>query len=138
MLFRSTAAATPTITLNPSTLSGFLYDVGSGPSTSQSFTVAATSLNSPAAQVTIDATSTDYELSADNSTFGNTLTITAVSSAITATTRYVRLRSGRAAGSYNNQSISISGGGATASLTVSGSVLVVSSVEIFEPISILG
>lgn len=106
-----------------SSLSGFSYTVGSGPSASQSFTVSGTQLTGAPGQLSVSASGTDYEISTDNSSFGTSRNISYSAASLNATTVYVRLKSGLAAANYNNQNLQISGGGAsTVQLGLSGSV----------------
>lgn len=105
--------ATPSISANPSSLSGFTYVSGSGPSASQSFTVSGNNLSSG---ITVTAPA-NFEVSTNNSTFSNT-----VSLPVSGGTVYARLVSGLAANSYSGN-ISLSSTGATTqNVAVSGSV----------------
>jgi hypothetical protein len=117
-------AATPVITPSPTTLSGLTYILGAGPSAAASFTVSASNLTSGGGTLTFSE-STDYEVSIINATSGfgasATLTYTGTGS-LTSNTVWVRLKSGRAVATYNGQTIGISGGGTTSSVTVEGSV----------------
>jgi uncharacterized protein YaiE (UPF0345 family) len=99
---------TPTLSANPTSLSGFSYSEGGGPSSSQSF--ALTGSNLDGSDVTVTAP-TDYELSFDNSNFSNSLTLSSYDG--TSKTIYVRLKSNLSVGTYNNENITISGGGAS-------------------------
>jgi hypothetical protein len=96
------------------------YVVGSGPSASALFTVEAFNLSPASGNITIPA-STDFVFSLNNSTFTSSLTIAYTGGGLTATTVYARLKAGLAIGSYS-ESLSVTGGTATASLTVSGNV----------------
>lgn len=110
-----------TLTPSATALTGFNYTQGSGPSASQSFSLTGSNLNSGGGTITVTG-STNYEVSSDNSTFGSTASITYTSTSLASTPVYVRLKVGLAAGSYNSETISISGGGTTGSVTASGSV----------------
>ncbi len=117
-----TVAAAQSLTVSPSTLTGFSYWPGSGPSASQSYTLSGQYLDNPGV-VTITAP-TDYEISKDNSTFVSTDTVAITSATLSARTIYVRLKTGLSSGSYNSESISNAGGGAAAmNVICSGSVL---------------
>lgn len=108
-------------TLSPSVGSlTFSYTVGAGPSTSSLFTFTGANLQL-GGTITVNGT-TDFEISSDNSAFVSSLTFTYTGTAITRTV-YVRMKSGRAVGSYGSQNVSISGGTATASVAVSGTVI---------------
>ena len=98
----------------------FSYTVGAGPSTSSLFTFTGANLQL-GGTITVNGT-TDFEISSDNSAFVSSLTFTYTGTAITRTV-YVRMKSGRAVGSYGSQNVSISGGTATASVAVSGTVI---------------
>jgi hypothetical protein len=110
------------IALSKYSYSGFTYVAGSGPSTSQPDTVSASGL-SPASGTLTVAGSTDYEVSTDNSSFGSSKSISYSGGALSATPFYIRLKAGLSAGNYNNEFLSVSGGGApTKSDTASGFV----------------
>jgi hypothetical protein len=115
-----TNPVTPSIVIFPSTVGGMNYVVGSGPSASALFTVEAFNLSPASGNITIPA-STDFVFSLNNSTFTSSLTIAYTGGGLTATTVYARLKAGLAIGSYS-ESLSVTGGTATASLTVSGNV----------------
>jgi hypothetical protein len=112
----------PTLMANPSTLTGFSYYYGSGPSSLQSFNLIGSQLTGAPGNTVLSAPA-DYEISLDNITYSNSGLIPFSSSSLTSTPVYVRLKSGLAAGNYNSELISISGGGATAiNVTCNGSV----------------
>ncbi len=120
----SAVLATPTITPTPTTLTGLDYVYGSGPSTSQSFTLSASNLTAGGGTITISGTS-NYDVSTTSSTtgFGSSASLTYTGTGtLAANTVWVRLKSGLAISNYNSESIGISGGGATSSVTVSGTV----------------
>lgn len=117
----------PTLTLTPTSRTGFSYTQGSGPSASQSFTVSGTGLTGAPGNITVNAASTDYELSLNNSSFSSSVQVAYSSSTLAATTVYVRLKASLAAGNYNSQTVSLSGGGTSANLSVSGTVNAVAS-----------
>lgn len=110
-----------TLTPSATALTGFNYTQGSGPSASQSFNLTGSNLNTGGGTITVTG-STNYEVSSDNSTFGSTASITYTGTSLASTPVYVRLKAGLTAGSYNSETISISGGGTTSSVTASGSV----------------
>ncbi|MCW3086336.1 MAG: Protein of unknown function precursor [Bacteroidetes bacterium] len=107
----------PSITVTPTTLTGFNYLVGNGPSSSQSYNISGTNLTGAPSNLLVTG-STDYEVSADNITFGATANIPYAAATLAATPVYVRLKAGLAAGSYNSESVITSGGGAVSSPTV--------------------
>lgn len=115
-------AASPTITPATQTFTGFTYASGSGPSASQNYALNATYLSPATSTVTISA-STNYEVSLNGTVWsGVSVTTPAASGGALAFTVYARLKAGLAVGNYNGETIAISGGGAMASLTVSGNV----------------
>lgn len=110
--------STPVLLLNPSSLNGFTYVEGSGPSTSQSYVLSGSNLDGSDVTITAPA---DYEVSEDNTNWFSNITLTSYDGSNT--TVYVRLKSGLSTGDYNNETITNSGGGATTqNVTVSGSV----------------
>ncbi len=112
----------PLLTATPSTLSGFAYLEGNGPSIAQSYILSGSILTTPGTIVVTG--STDYEVSADNSTFGGTVNVTYESPTLASTPIYVRLKSGLSVGTYNAQLITNTGGGAVTVNTIcNGSVL---------------
>lgn len=110
--------------INPSTstLSGFYYDPGSGPSSEQNFTVSGQDLT---ADITLTAP-TNYEISTGTGAgfiVTNPITLTQTGGTVTSTTIYVRLKSSLSVGSYNGESITISSTGKTDRIiTCNGSV----------------
>jgi hypothetical protein len=118
------SAPTPTITPSPTTIMGLNYVLGSGPSVAQSFTIAVSNLTAGGGTITING-STNYDVSTTSSTtgFGSSATLNYTGTGTLASnTVWVRLKAGLPIGNYNSQSIAISGGAATSSVTVSGSV----------------
>ena len=123
----NSACATPTITVSQTTRTGFSYCAGSGPSSSQSYTVSGTNLS---ANITITAP-TDYEVSTDNTNFYSSRTLTQSGGTVASTTIYVRLKSGLVVASYNSENVTHASTGATTqnvacSGTVNGPVITVS------------
>lgn len=113
---------TPTITINPTTLSGFTYITGNGPSTEQSFSISGSNLTD---DISIAAT-TNYEISTGTGgSFSATSPITLSQSggAVASTPIYVRLKAGLSVGTYNSEAITASSTDADdATVTASGSV----------------
>lgn len=111
----------PNITLSTSTLTGFSYFVGAGPSTNQTFTCSGANLTN---DITLTAPA-DYEISTSSgSGFGASLTLTQAAGTVSSTTIYVRLISGLAINSYNAEVITASSTGATSqTVTCSGNVV---------------
>lgn len=111
-----TSPASPTLSVNSSSLSGFSYYFGFGPSVSQSYTINGSNLTGYPSTISITAP-TNYEISSDNVTFTSALSVPYSSSTLASSTVYVRLMAGLNVGAYNSQTITIAGGGA-ASLNV--------------------
>ncbi|MDD4148897.1 MAG: hypothetical protein PHE33_02600, partial [Bacteroidales bacterium] len=114
-------ASGPTITLTPTTLNGFTYEDGAGPSTpAKTFTVAGSNLTT---DISI-AAPTNYEISkTSGSGYATPLTFTQSGGSVTTQTVYVRLKSGLAVGVYNSETITASSTGATdKTVTCSGTV----------------
>jgi hypothetical protein len=112
----------PIVSATPSTLNGFSYIVGNGPSIEQSFTVSGMNLT---ADVNIAAT-TNYEISlTSGEAFAAqpSITITQNNGNVSETTIYVRLKADLTVGNYNAEQITISSTGANnATVTCNGSV----------------
>ncbi|QOJ27398.1 MAG: lamin tail domain-containing protein [Ignavibacteriales bacterium] len=118
----TTGGGSPLIQITPSTLTGFNYIEGSGPSSSQTYSLSGTNLTPDSDDLTVTG-SANYEVSTDNSSFGSSRTVSYSGGTLTSTTIYVRLKSALPAGEYNSEIIANSGGGATTiNLTASGSV----------------
>ncbi len=117
----TSGSATPTLTVSPSTLTGFTYS-GSGPSAEQSFTAGGTNLTN---NITLTAP-TDFEISTGTGgSFIATspITLTQTGGTVATTTIYARLKAGLAVGSYNSENIAVASTGATAqNVTCNGSV----------------
>ncbi len=113
----------PTINTNPATVTGFAYYFGYGPSFTLTYTLNATNLTTAAGNITVTAP-TNYELSVNNSTFSNSLSIAYTGYALADTLIYIRLKAGLAIGGYNGELITNSGGGAAnKTVTCNGNVL---------------
>ena len=119
-VFGTLTSPTPILTLQPALLSGFSTDTAVA-STGRSFQLSGNHFTA-AGQILIAANSTAYEVSADNLSFSNQISLAHAVGALPAQTLYVRLKAGLAVGTYN-QNIAISGGGAPAlQLQAQGSV----------------
>lgn len=117
-----TTLAAATLTLAPTALTGFSYISGSGPSSSQSYSLSAAGLLPATGNITVSGT-TDFEVSTDNSSFTNSLNVPYTGGTLEATPIYVWLKSGLSLGSYTSENIIITGGGANASnVSCSGNV----------------
>lgn len=104
-------SATPSITVMPSSLSGFTYGEGNGPSSEQSFTVSGAALTG---DLTLTP-STNYEISTGTGgsfSATNLITLTPSSGTVANTPIYVRLKAGLTQGTYNGESITAASTGA--------------------------
>ncbi len=117
--FESTAAV-PSLTVDPTTLSGFTYVFGNGPSQELSFALSGTNLT---ANVDVTSAGTNYEIaSISGGPFGTTLSFTPAAGSVSATV-YVQLIADLAIGSYNGETITCSSSGATSqTVSCSGTV----------------
>ncbi len=115
-----TAVSTdPTLVVSPSSITGLDYLINAGPSSAQTFTVSGSYLSSE--NITVTAP-TNFEISLNGSSYGSNLTISNSGGTLSATTIYVRLKSGLSVASYAGN-VSVSGGGAsTVSIAMSGAV----------------
>ncbi|MFH0864676.1 MAG: T9SS type A sorting domain-containing protein [Bacteroidota bacterium] len=118
----------PSLSVTQSSLTGFNYTVGSGPSTEQSYSLSGSALTGYPSNITVSAP-TDYEISlTSGSGFTSSVNIPYTSATLASTLIYVRLKSGLTIASYNSEIISNAGGGATTvNVTCSGSVTDVST-----------
>lgn len=117
------AANTPVITVTPSSLSGFTYVVGGGPSDTQTYAISAENLEG-SGNVAVTAPD-EYEISLNGTSYSAALSLPFSGGVITGqpVTISVRLKAGLEAGTYNGRQITHSGGNAAnAIVTCSGSV----------------
>lgn len=118
----TSASNSPTLTVSPSTLTAFNYIFGAGPSASQSYNLSGSLLTGAPGNITITG-SADYEVSSDNITFGASASIPYASATLSATPVYIRLIAGLAVATYNGETVSNAGGGATSvNVTCDGNV----------------
>ncbi|MEI6059973.1 MAG: endonuclease [Bacteroidota bacterium] len=101
------------LSVTPGTITGSGYTVGAGSSPSQSYTLSGTTLSPASGNITVTG-STDFEVSTNNSTFGNTATLVYTASTLANTAVYVRLRTGLSTGNYNNELVANTGGASSA------------------------
>ena len=108
------------VPISQSSLSGFNYNVGSGPSSEQSFTVGGTNLTSNI----VITPPTDFEISKTSGSGyqSSAITLTASSGSVSTTTIYVRLKSGLAVNSYSSENITVAVMGSSQTVACSGSV----------------
>jgi len=111
----TTAAPAPAFTAG--TLTDFGSVVVGNTSTAQTFTLSGVNLTGAPGTITVSAPA-DYEVSADNTSWGNSATINYTGATLAATTVYVRFAP-QAAGTRSGN-ISINGGGASATVAVTG------------------
>jgi hypothetical protein len=115
----------PRITPSASSVSGISYVEGAGPSSATSVSLSATNLTAGGGTITING-STNFEVSTTsvNSGFGSSATLAYTGTGTLASnTVWIRLKAGLSSGTYSSETISINGGGATTSLTASGTVI---------------
>jgi hypothetical protein len=106
----------PTLTTSGTFPLAFGSVVATGTSTSQSFNLSGTDLQSSPGNITITAPSTNYQVSSDNSTWGPTALIPYTTSTLGSTPVYVRFTP-QAGGSFN-QNVTMSGGSVVTTPTV--------------------
>ena len=109
-------SASPNLSVDPVTLSGFSYVSGSGPSASQSYSLSGANLTGFPGVITV-AGSTNYEVSTDNVSFAASKTLAFTSATLSSTLIYIRLKSGLNAGTYN-ENIGSTGGGVSTPVNV--------------------
>lgn len=108
----------PLLTTNIATIENLNYFEFTGPSASQSFDLSGANLNGDTVDLTM--ASSDFEISANDIDFSNSLNFPAYDG--TSTTIYVRLKAGLGINNYSDD-ITISGGGADPiSVSLSGNV----------------
>ncbi|MDZ7775615.1 MAG: hypothetical protein U5L09_08465 [Bacteroidales bacterium] len=113
------SAASPFITVSETTLSGFSYFEGDGPSAEQTFTVEGTDLTD---DISIAAPA-DFEISeTSGSGFGSTITLTKNGGIVDETTIHVRLSAGLSIGDYTGDIELTSTDATTQTVSLSGSV----------------
>ena len=113
------ATPTPALTATPNSLSGFNYVVGNGPSASQSYTLTGANLEGEGSiSVTVQG---NFEISRDNETFDSAPIELPYTDGQITETIYVRMIEGLEVGTYTG-SITHEGGGATATVSLSGTV----------------
>lgn len=115
-------AGTSTLVTNPTSLSGFSYNIGSGPSSFQSYNLSGTSLTPSSGNITITG-STNYEVSLNNTTYSSSVSKAYTGGMLSSTPVYVRLKAGLSAGEYNGELIVNSGGGDIQNVSCSGAVI---------------
>ncbi len=116
-----TVPATPTLVVSPTSLSGFTYVAGSGPSAEQTYSLSGSTLT--AGPITVTAP-TGYEVSLTSGTgYAASVSVTYTVPTLGNTTIFVRLKSGLAVNATYAGNVTNAGGGATTqNVAVSGSV----------------
>ena len=100
--------AVPVLTASVSSISNFTYNYGGGPD-AKSFTVSGANLTD---DITVSTNSANFEISSDNSNWQTSdITISKGNGTVTATTIYVRLKSGLLSNTYSGK-ITVSSDGA--------------------------
>lgn len=122
------SSSTPSISVSPSTLSGFTYVAGNGPSVSQSYNLSGSNLTGAPGNITVTG-SVNYEVSTDNTTFSGSVNVAYATSTLSSTPIYVRLKAGLSANTYNGETISNAGGGATTQNVACNGNVTVSSIS---------
>ena len=115
--------ADPVLTVSATSLTGFTYTEGSGPSAAQSFTVAGDNLTE---DVTVTAPTNFVVCATENGTYNSSMTITA-SGTLAATTVYVKLAAGLSAGNYSGN-LTATSGTASKTIALSGEVTAMQQV----------
>lgn len=119
---QATTAPAPLISVTPTSLSGFTYVQGSGPSTSQTYSLSASNLTPADDKLTVTS-STNYVVSTNGADYYPSVKINYTGGTVSATTIYVRLKEGLSTGNYNSENVTNDGGGATTvNVVCSGSV----------------
>ncbi len=111
----------PALTLSETNIGNLNYDEGAGPSAPQTYTISGSQLVGTG-NITVTASS-GFQVSLNNVFYGTTVSVPFASGVVNSQPRtlFVRLASGQAIGDYSG-TVTHTGGGATATLNVSGSV----------------
>lgn len=112
----------PTIVVTPTSLTGFTYGVGFGPSTTKTFTVEGSNLT---ANISLSlGESSNFEMSlSENSDYTDELSLTPTTGTVEETTVYVRLKAGLAVNASYEGTITLTSTDATnKSVSLAGSV----------------
>lgn len=101
-----------------SAISNLNYPQGSGPSASQSTTVSGSNLE---ADITLTAP-TNFEISTDDSSFSDSVTLSQSGGSVSSTTIHARMKSGLSIGNYSGNITASSSNATTQTIALSGSV----------------
>ncbi|MFM7672274.1 MAG: beta strand repeat-containing protein [Bacteroidota bacterium] len=118
-------ASVPSPTLTLGTINSFGNVTTGSNSTSQTISLSGTNLTGAPGNITITAPNTDFQVSSDNSTWGASATIPFTSATLAATSFYVRFTP--QTNGLKSGNVSLAGGGASASLAVSGTGVSISA-----------
>ncbi|RQO30924.1 hypothetical protein DBR32_09440 [Taibaiella sp. KBW10] len=110
----------PSVTTSKASLSGFSYGEGNGPSAAQTFTLSASDLTPASGNISISVPA-GFEYSFNGTTYLSSQSVAYSGAALSSRTVYVRMKSELNSGNYAN-TLSISGGGMSKSIPLSGSV----------------
>ena len=116
-LTKTTVGSNAYLSVSPTSMTGFTYPEGQGPSEAQTITVIGRNLTS---NVNVTAPA-HYEVSVNGTSYNNTATLTVTNGSVQ-TTVYVRLKDGLAQGNYNNETLAFVSGSASQNLNLSGNV----------------
>lgn len=131
-----TSATIPSLVLSPDTLTGFVYQVGSGPSLAQNYSLSGFNLTGSGDIVL--ASSANYELSLNGVSFSSSILVPFAAGVVTGQPIIlsVRLKAGLPAGNYPFEVQLHTGGGSTTGLACSGQVLAATSLNVESPIQL--
>ena len=114
----STSANNAALSVSPTSLDGFSYAEGQGPSDPQTVALVGANLE---ANVTVSAP-TDYEVClTENGTYASSVSIVPTSGSVQKMV-YIRLKAGLTQGTYNNETLTFTSGSATQTVTLNGTV----------------
>ena len=118
-----TSGTIPSLVVSPDTLTGFVYQVGSGPSLAQNYSLSGSNLTG-SGDIAVVA-SANYELSINGVSFSSSILVPFAAGVVTGQPVFlsVRLKAGLPAGNYPFEVQLHSGGGSTTGLACSGQVL---------------
>ena len=123
----SASTLTPSIIATPTSLTGFTYVLGVGPSSNQSYSLTASNLSPASGNITVTPSGSNYEVSTDGTTFSTAVNVPYTSGTLASTTVYARLKAGLAVNASYTSSITNTYANntscaASASVALSGSV----------------
>lgn len=116
----------PSLSVNPSSLSGFIYLIGEGPSDPQTIAVSGMNLDPAAGNITVTS-SPGFEVSGDGTTYGESVLLPYTDGELSATDVFVRMAADLPVGTYQT-TLTVTGGGAP-NFSVSVAGVVTSGME---------